>query len=487
VSSLPHRRTPPTDRPDPGAKSRLSLPVALLLVTATVAGFTSPSDQRDVCAKDPDETAQSDAPSSTSPPTATEVDAWVLQLDSNRRAQRLDAEQQLLRAGPAILPFLPEVPSRPQGHPLTRIIDQLERARALAALDPLRLPPSTPTTTSPTVATEIQAFAAVGLTLDASLLSAEQRARPMAPAAPNSTVWDRFAALLATSPMQAKTATNPFHLQLVPGPDSRPLRGVAAGPYWVEVESLGLRPIAGTTDKLARLSITPRTQPGLRGLITFAGVNDLRVTDAHGVALAAFTPGARIEQFWERADVSPPVLFDVRCSAETRGPLSIEGRCDLLVAAALVPFEFNRVFKEPPTRTRPLSRKRAGLEVLLEKVSPLPRQPNQTQPVQTQTVETRCLVTLPPEARLFESHQWAAFPWTVQFVAPQDEGPPRTVSQVGRGEWDLLPEGAVQLTSRFEGIDPAASDWTLKVELPSLIARRAVTFAVELPFAPSAN
>ena len=446
---------------------------ALLLFAAGLVGLVQPTGPIDLRADDPAGlTSPQDLPTTAPPvPTAAEVDAWVRQLDSNRRTERLAAEERLLRAGPAILPFLPEGRSRPQGHPLTRIVEHLERARALSALEPLRLPPPSPLT----VAGEIQSFAAAGLTLDTSQLSAEQLGRPVEPAGQDSTLWDRYSALLGVAQVQALPDALPHHLRLVPGLGGRPIRGVAAAPFLVEVEARGTRRIAGTSDTLARLTVSTRTQPGLRGLITFAGVDDLHVTDAKGLVLPAFSPGTRIEQFWEREDMSPPLAFDIRWPAETQGPLSVRGRCDVLVAAAMVPFGFRRVLREPPTRGRPLTQGRAGIGFRLEQVSLLPRN----------AVEVRCEVTLPAEARLFESHQWAALPWTAQFVGTREDGPPRIVSQTGRGDWDIRADGTLQLTSRFEGVDPAASDWTLKVELPSLIARRRVSFAVELPFADS--
>ena len=445
----------------------------LLLFAAGLVGLVQPTGPVDLRADDPAELVSSPESETTAPlvPTAAEVDAWVGQLDSNRRTERLAAEERLLRAGPAILPFLPEGRSRPQGHPLTRIVEHLERARALSALEPLRPPPPTPLT----VAGEIQSLSAAGVRLDASQLSAEQLARPVEPGAQDSTLWDRYSAILDVAQVQVLPDTLPHHLRLVPSLDRRSIRGVAAGPFWVEVEARGTRRIAGTSDTLARLTVSTRTQPGLRGLITFAGVDDLHVTDAKGLVLPAFSPGSRIEQFWEREDMSPPLAFDVCWPAETQGPLAVRGHCEVLVAAVMVPFEFRRVLREPPTRGRPLRQGRAGIGLRLEQVSLLPRN----------AVEVRCEVTLPAEARLFESHQWAALPWTAQFVGTSEDGPPRLVSQTGRGDWDIRADGTLQLTSRFEGVDPAASDWTLKVELPSLIARRRVSFAVELPFADS--
>lgn len=496
MSALPHRNSRPLGRTRVGTlvsrcgqsaycceprvpapqrleKRLVTFRHVLLLFAAGLVGLVPPTGPVDLRADDPASLVSTPESKTSAPPVpaAADVDAWVRQLDSNRRTERLAAEERLLRAGPAILPFLPEGRSRPQGHPLTRIVEHLERARALSALEPLRLPPPTPLT----VAGEIQSLTAAGVRLDAGQLSAEQLARPVEPGSQNSTLWGRYSALLDVSQVHALPDALPHHLRLVPGLESRPIRGAAAGPFWVEVEARGTRRIAGTSDTLARLTVSTRTQPGLRGLITFAGVDDLHVTDAKGLVLPAFSPGTRIEQFWEREDMSPPLAFDVRWPAETQGPLSVRGHSDVLVAAAMVPFEFRRVLRGPPTRGRPLTQSRAGIGLSLEQVSLLPRN----------AVEVRCEVTLPAEARLFESHQWAALPWTAQFLGTSEGEPPRLVSQTGRGDWDIRADGTLQLTSRFEGVDPVASDWTLNVELPSLIARRKVSFAVELPCADS--
>lgn len=420
-------------------------------------------------------------------PSRERVAELVRLLDSNKRSERTSAEDELISAGPRILDWLPSPAGRPLGHPLGSIIERLERQRAESALLPLTFPwPK-----GEPISDWLQRAESSGLRVDTqrargkeplpnggSNQDAPSWLRQPLPAGPECVeLWDGLARLEQASGGVFESGPYPRTLRWVNSEAASALglgSTIPSGPFRVTVASRGVRTARGGLAQrpLLRVAVSVETQPGIRGLVTFAAIDDMVLTLPTGERLAAHVPGTRIELFWEREDESPPVVFDIDWSRGRPGPVPLKGQLDVLVAAAMERSEFSRIARSTPSSSRPLVRKRAGRIVAVDKVAVEPAADNRTA-----QVTVRLLLTIPEAKNWFESHQWGALPYSARLERTNDSGGVDTVSALRRGDWDVRFDGVVLVEQRFENVPEPVADWSLVVELPGLLAKRRVEFS----------
>lgn len=292
-----------------------------------------------------------------------EVRKLVQELDADTRTTRLAAERTLLEMGPKILPFLPSAELVGPGarESLAKLRFELERRLARESLLPSRVNLGG----ERTVAAWVEHFETTGNALDVSRLSPEILARKVTlPPQDGATFWKALEALKSAAQVRPDERTVRGELTLIPAAGDAPLAEDLRGAFRTRLTQAVFREGLVADEDLLRLTLELEAEPRLRPLfLKYAG------RDVTAGSLPPLSPEGKYELLL--ADGLRPARIQCdfrRPKSDAARTLDIAGRFHVTVAAGSEAIRFTDL--EPLTRKRaiPVSRRRGGVTVAVQKV-----------------------------------------------------------------------------------------------------------------------
>lgn len=429
-----------------------------------------------------------------SPPSPEEIRSLVDRLASPQRAQREEAERQLLEAGLSILPHLPtpnEIADPAARETLRRIRSLLERRRAEESLAPSRVTwrgRATPAELAAVIAEQ------TGNAVEVLSVADPAAALPLTVDWRQTTFWEavgelmsrgKFGILAFPSPADETVPAAPRGVHLAPlgapvdGPPVEAVVGAAAsGVFRWEVVHLERRipPPGERSPPLLRIQYRLRAEPRLRPLFADYREAELRIAAGERF-LAPFNPQASRQPDFTRAGT---VEFSVDYLAEELppwAPLKASAQCAVEFAAA--PQEI--VFRHLQDRL-PIVRRAGNVVVSLDRLGELPAAAEPTSPPSDAGRRAFVRLTLRYDegGPAFESHRVATVHREVALVPP---GGGRRTPNDGQ-ELTLEQDGALGALYRFRGLPADWREGELVCEAPTALLRRTTTATIDLTGPP---
>ncbi len=410
------------------------------------------------------------------------VRRWVARLDADRKADRLRAEDELLKLGPAALKWLPEpgvLGSRSAAEAVKKIRVKLERQKAETAVEASRLtiggmrtvaelvPRLSQDTGNLVVAEDVPKNLFAGLV--------ELPERP--------TFWQAIGALTQQQPLTWRCEGTPTRLRLLTIDPKRDksdsptdiLAATTSKAFRIALRSARPRDVVGeAAGQLMRLDFDVTAEPRLRPLFLKCAAADVQVT---GLRESKSTDSPKPEE-WKpysadskieltfgqgRRQLAFPVDYRLPAGGGWKS-LSVVGQLFLETAAGEEPIDF-------PTGadSRGVSRRRGGVTV---KLVDWESDANSND----RTLTIRATVTYDTGGMAFESHR----SWMLYNVAglrqPREKQAADDLLKPTHAESDLQPDGSIAVTYRFEKLPRAAQDFGLRYVAPTLILDVPVEF-----------
>lgn len=427
-------------------------------------------------------------------PSPAEIRALVDRLASPQRAQREEAERQLLTAGPAILPHLPTPPETADPamrETLRRIRTALERRRAEESLAPSRVRwrgRATPAELAAVIAEQTGNAVEVVSTADPAggpPLTVDWRQTTFWEAVGELTSRGQFGILAVASAEVDGLTAAPRGVRLAPlgaqvdGQLIEAAVGAAAsGVFRWEVVRLERRtPAAGErSPALLRIQYRLRAEPRLRPLFVDYREAELRIA-ADGRFLAPFNPQASRQPDFTRAGT---VEFSVDYLAEELpafAPLKASAGCAVEFAA-----EPQEIVFRPLRERLPIVRRAGNVVVSLDRLGELPAAAGSTSPPAGDGRRAFVRLTLRYDegGPAFESHRVATVHREVSLVLPGGE---RRTPNDGQ-ELTLEQDGAIGALYRFRGLPADWREGELVCEAPTALLRRTTVVEIDVTGPP---
>ena len=403
------------------------------------------------------------------------VRRWVARLDADRKADRLRAEEELLKLGPAALKWLPEpgvLGSRSAAEAVKKIRVKLERQKAETAVEASRLsiggmrtvaeivPRLSQDTGNLVVAEDLPQNLFAGLV--------ELPERP--------TFWQAVEALSRQQPVTWSCNEIPARLWLLPlNPKSKlhesptdVLAATTSKAFRIALRSARPREVVGeTAGQLMRLDFDVTSEPRLRPLFLKCAAADVRVTGLRETmptdspkpeTWKPYSADSKIELTFGQGRRQLAFPVDYRLPAgDGWKSLSVVGQLFLETAAGEEPIDF-----PAGADSRNVSRRRGGVRV---KIDHWETDPN----TNDRTLTIRATVTYDTGGMAFESHR----SWMLYNVAglrrPSEKQAADDLLKPTHAESDLQPDGSIAVTYRFEKLPRAAHEYGLRYVAPTLI------------------
>lgn len=415
----------------------------------------------------------------------SDVRRWVARLDADRKADRQRAEEELLKLGPAALPWLPEpdsAGSRATAESLRRVRAKLERQKAEASVNATRLA----VVGSLSIGEAFRRLATeTGNGISSDELTAEVLSKPIA-LSERPTFWDMIEATSRQEKLSWSFNGSPARLRLFPEAESNGgsqravLATTQSQAFRIALKSLRERTVVGEdAGPLVRLEFDVSSEPRLRPLFLKCSAADMTVTgQLKGTQTeqrwSPFSPDAKLELTFGQGRRQLAVPLDFRRPAGDWSALTISGRLHVETAAGEELLEF-----PAGTESRGVSRRRGGVTVKVLRWEPLTDSNNHR-------LEVTALVTYDTGGPAFESHR----SWMLSNVAGLVRSGMMPTEKPTSGlmlaepillkpthtESDVQSDGSIAVTYRFEKLPLPASEHRFRYVAPTLI------LDVPLPF-----
>lgn len=417
------------------------------------------------------------------------VRRWLVRLDADRKVDRQTAEEELLRLGPGILKWLPDpqtLGSRSASEAVRRVRAKLERQKAEAAVEASRLAlggsrslaeilEALPRETGNTVVAD-------GLPKDWRAALVELPERP--------TFWDVLEAISQQQQITWRFDGSPSRLRLLPidpkisssDLTTHALNVTQTKAFRVAMRSAAIRKVVGQADgDLLRLELDVASEPRLRPLFVKCAVDELKLTGmkskpsddasanenvAREIRWEPFSPDATLELTFGqgRRQLSLPVDFRIPIGVKLES-LSFSGRLHVQTAAAEEAIEF-----PAGSAARSVARRRGGVTVKVDRW-----ETDATSNGRTLTVSATVLYDAGGPA--FESHRSWMLANVAGLVKSVAGANPNTNTVAidnslllpNHGETNPLPNGAIEVTYRFERLPASTEEFCFRYIAPTLI------------------
>ena len=418
----------------------------------------------------------------------TAVRRWVARLDADRKADRLRAEEELLKLGPPALKWLPEpgvLGSRSAAEAVRRVRVKLERLKAESAVEASRL--------------TVGGMRTVGdilprLSQDTgNLVSADDLPQNLfaglveLPEKP--TFWQTIEALTQQQPVTWRCDGIPARLRLSPLDPKRDksesptdiLAVTTTKAFRIALRSAKAREVVGeSASQLMRLEFDITAEPRLRPLFLKCAAADVRVmglresqsTDATKAASAKpeawspFSTDSKIELTFGqgRRQLAFPVDYRIPVGGTWKS-LAVIGQLSLETAAGEEPIDF-----PAGADSRGVSRRRGGVTV---KILDWETDTNSNE----RTLTIRATVTYDTGGLAFESHRsWMLYNVAGLIQPRQKQTTEIELLKPTHAQSDLQPDGSIAVTYRFEKLPSPADEYGLRYVAPTLILDVPVEF-----------
>ncbi|MDB5384569.1 MAG: hypothetical protein JWM11_215 [Planctomycetaceae bacterium] len=412
--------------------------------------------------------AHSDEVKPSDQPLKKRLAGLMRELDADQRARRIHAERELLDLGPAILDELP--PPELIANPAVRTsVSKIRKVLELRkATESIR--PSTITTAAGITFEEFVKNMAVQTSnqIDMRLLTPKELQWTVPQAFQGETFWNAVDATLSKSMIRANFHPEAAALVLLPREKQAPNNQLAVhrvGPYRVVLESLKLRPIAGSTQQRLRADLSVTPEPRLRALFLKFQAKDFFVTTMKGKIFPPADPDAQLDLplgegghyvRWTLDFLAPPDL-----AASELENLHITGKATMQVAA-----ESEHIRIKDLAVAEGVARRRGGVTVSVMKVQA------RELPNEKRDISVRIQVAYDAGGPAFESHRTWIFHNQV-YLEPLEGEPIRAN---GGYETNLQANGVVGVTYRFTGVRTPLNQLQFVYVAPTLIIDSPLSF-----------
>lgn len=425
---------------------------------------------------------------SDTPVDESSVRRWVVRLDADRRADRQQAEDELLKLGPAALPWLPQpesVGSRATAEALRRVRTKLERQLAETSVEASRI--------------EFRGDVSLGdflkrlsketgnvVTFDE--IPARLLAQPPGALPPRPTFWDAIESVARLHDLTWSYSAESSQLRLLPRNAGQPtaspraaLAATQAKAFRISVLSVQQRAVVGkASEPLLRVELEVSAEPRLRPLFLKCAAADIAVTaksadGARTLALPSFTPDARIELTFGQGHRELAVPLDVRRLPGDWTTLHVTGQLHVETAAAEESLEF-----PAGAESVGVTRRRGGVTVKILRWEASEAADGNN------NLDVSVLITYDTGGPAFESHRsWMLFNVVGLVRAgmlPPEHSSARPDSQHA---WllkpthtasDVQPDGSIAVTYRFEKLPVPPREYHFRYVAPTLILDVPLTF-----------
>ncbi len=406
------------------------------------------------CFGQPNETPQptSKNTATTTGDEAARVRRLIEQLDAPKLADRTQAEEDLNKLGPGILPLLPPtdlLPSLGSKQAVQRVRIRLEHEAARLSIAASRLT-ATGQYSVLALARLIEQQTGNRITLSKAIsertetLKVDWQAR---------TFWDAIVDL-KQSGIELTFVADRGEFEFAPA-----RKPASAGQATVQ-DALRLQagPVTtmpvGKDQRLYRCPITLTAEPRLRPLFLRFAARDFVLSAADSTGWGPFDPEAKVEI--PLGDGGREAQVELKFQGPLQVPPSVvlNGEARLLVAAAEQPIEFSKW-----QTARGVARRRGGVTVALANVIVKPAGNGRSSAV------LEAHVSYDAQVQAFESHQTWIFHNKVYLLAPDGT---RLAPNDGM-ESLFQNQGSVGVEYRFKDLPVAAGDWKFVYLAPTLL------------------
>jgi len=329
---------------------------------------------------------------------ADQVESLLDDLDANQRAVRVQAEQDLLDLGPAILPLLPPpelLPSEAVRASVARIRTQLERRKARESVIASQVNLQGKHSLK-TILDEISRQ--TGNSIDQSAVSPKTLERQLSLTFEKTPFWRALDETVKQAGLQYAFRTDAEAIvlrdEVIDGETDDELAVAYSGAFRLSVVNARLRPIAGRTDRQQlRIGMTVTPEPRLRSLFLKYAMADQKAASTAG-PLAPQNPSAQYDLPLGDGGKHLRVSLDFEVPAATRlDSVRLSGRLTMQTAAGSEHIRFRDL------RAERVARRRGGVTVRLERAATRPAEGDSREAV------VQVTVTYDTGGPAFESHR----------------------------------------------------------------------------------
>jgi hypothetical protein len=407
------------------------------------------------------------------------VRRWVARLDADRKADRKQAEEELLKLGPAALKWLPEPESfgsRATAEAIRKVRAILERQKAEESVEATRLNAPIP----PSIGETLQRLTKEtgNLVVDNDLPN-ELLARPLDLPA-RATFWEVIEATSRRHELSWSFVGSPARLRLFPRQPSEQqesptavLAATQAKAFRIALQSIRERTVVGeNSGPLMRLELDVMSEPRLRPLFLKCSAADISVSGVRAGTKAeqrwpSFSPDAKLELTFGQGRRQMSVPLDFRRPEGEWASLSVSGKLSVETAAGEEPLEF-----PAGAESRGVSRRRGGVTVKVLRWEPVAG-------AKDNGLEVTALVTYDTGGPAFESHRsWMLFNVAglvrAGMMPTEKSAAGSAMNEVSllkptNAESNVQPDGSIAVTYRFEKLPLPASEYRFRYVAPTLI------------------
>jgi len=410
--------------------------------------------------QDSQETQHTGAAQQTSALLSHQVQVLCQQLDSNLLAERVQAEDSLVRLGPRILPLLPDYAdtgSVAVRQAVERVRLRLESQHARDSVLPSRI---TLHGTFSLAELLDQIAGKTGNRIDASAVVADRLRRTLTVDFDGTEFWRAMDQIARSQELGYQPSDQQRVLRLVSRPDTSDAAADVGyfGAFRVVARCGRLRDVAGQPDrKVLPVTFEIRAEPRLHVLTLKYAESDFVAITPEGTRLTAFSPEARSEL--PVGSGHRQILFVAPGKPQPRH-VSLQGRFRAETAAGSEVFGFAHAAKALPA-----TQQRGGVRVTLDEM-----QWHSTSATQRR-LRVRITVVYDRGGSAFQSHRT----WMLHNdVWLEDADGTRIPCQPGF-ETQLQADGVVGVVYQFEGLRGREADYRFVYSAPTLLVEVPVT------------
>ncbi len=394
------------------------------------------------------------------PPLRQQLARLIEQLDSDSRAARIAAQQEILKLGPDVLNHLPapaQLPNASVRVAVRQIRIELEHRAARESVRPARI--NLRATESLEQLTQSIAEQSGNL-LDLSLRDDDARQRRFTVDWQMLPFWEAIADLEQQAGLVSELSENAAALILRPREVETDVASDESNStaFRMRVLSVDRRKLRGNDRQhLVRMMLGITAEPRLRPLFLKVALDDIAARSADAGALPPYTPGAVLELPLGEGGRDLRVKLDYLIPSDTAATtLQLSGNMQMTTAA--VPRE---ILLRNVAEARNVERRAGGVNVTLRDVQFQPAAENESE----LTAAIRVAVSYDRGGPAFESHR----SWIFHNRAWLQTATGKRIERDSRFTTTLQADGAVAVLYHFSGLtgDPAEFDFVY--EAPTAI------------------
>lgn len=454
----------------------------LTMLAVTLVTISPLVSRMPTVAADPPQDSPEKRPDRQKTDVEQEVRRLLKELASDTRAQRLDAERQLLALGPRALPHLPApdlLPSNSVREAVRKIRLELERTAAMNSVRPSRVSFDEKKTLAATL-TDISKETG-NLVIFRSL--PDVTLRQMTDLKTDSiSFWQALDQLAVRHKLRYEYDASLAGLRLLPGDAGEsPSENAVdyAGAFRLEAPPAVRHPRAGSGAKdsplairqdLLRVTLFMRPEPRLRPLFLQCAAKEVTVQSADKIVLAPLTPEANVELALREGAGGSRLQMDYVVPPSIKlAAIDIKGKLQCTTAAGNEIIRFTELMKLADGREVNIARRRGGVTVALDRVA-ISRADGGKQDIQIKVA-----VAYDTGGPAFESHR----SWMLHNEVYLEDPTGKRWPLNGGSETTQQGNDGLGIIYRFTGLPDSLPECSFVYVAPTLIVDVPITFQLK--------